>query len=86
METVFVRTESGVVYQMDIDSLDDEGQPTTQLRERFDERVARGELTIIDGECVQVENFDKSGYHWVEVGADDKPARGRKPKPEPEGE
>lgn len=75
METLFVRTESNTILQMDVDELVD-GEPATTARERFEERVAKGELQII-GPCHQVANADGSGYVWAEDGEDDSDALAR---------
>lgn len=90
METVFVRSQSGVIFAMDIDPLDDDGQPTTQRRERFDEQIAKGELQYVAG-CVKDEwertnekgEVIERGYTWRELVDDDAPKakRGSKPKP-----
>lgn len=79
-ETVFVRGESGVIIETDIDLLDEDGQPTTHARERFNERIAAGAISLVEGTVIKVQNFDGSGYHWIEAPNDDTedaPKRGR---------
>jgi hypothetical protein len=72
METVFVRTESNTILQMDIDPHDDEGRPTTIARERFDEKLAKGQLQLVDADDVKkIANGDGTGYFWIDKHIDE---------------
>lgn len=46
MTTVFVRTESGVVMQMDVPTI-------SHARERFEQQLTKGELVIVDDDLVE---------------------------------
>lgn len=73
-DTVFVRGTGGAIFEMDI--------PTSlHARERFDQQVAKGDLTVIP-HAVWVERADGSRYLTVPVteeadGAPKKPAKAK---------
>lgn len=79
-QTVFVRTISGVILQRDVPSGEyivnpatGQGEWNTHARQLWEEQIAKGEIQILDVDCVQVPNFDGSGYHWQSTGAASSP-------------
>lgn len=79
-DTVFVRSTSGVIFEMDVPKVG-------HARERFDEAIAKGDLVLID-EAHPVTRPD--GSIWFVAGPADgqaaKPRRTSKPAPADDGQ
>jgi len=77
MTTVVVRSESGVLMEMDI-------PVGTLARERFDQAIANGQLSIVDTPVRWVDGTEGAKFLVDDVPAEPTPAaepvkRGRKP-------